>query len=360
MIVAVIAMMTVKAPLVKLILVVAVRDHGMVAVLGGLSIMHVPRVLRASMVRRAPIRVPLADLDAMGDHDVALLMFEAVFVQVIDVIAVANGRMPASRSVLMCHDRLLSYLCAHNNERPTPCSRLKRLDIVDIRQRPIQCLSPCSDGKTRLTKQQPHVRDGVKRRILIEDALGAVGHIVLAEWAVPVDESNNQRAHWAKNATRLGQHGLWRVDEADRRHDEAIVEALAREGQGFGGACYSLDPATIGASKHLQRRIDTDLYAKRSSESRGADADFYPASFPGNERAERQQFGYVGSLVFLEPPIVPLVMDLEWSRSRHRSSSSCHMSMPTPLIVRSGASTRIEGRFATFQVLRSRQPGWLG
>jgi hypothetical protein len=43
MIVAVIAIMTVKAPLVKLILVVAVRDRGMVAVLGGLSIMHVPR-----------------------------------------------------------------------------------------------------------------------------------------------------------------------------------------------------------------------------------------------------------------------------------------------------------------------------
>jgi len=104
MVVAVIAMMTVKASLVKLILVVAVRDHGMVAVLGGLSIMQVPRVLRASMVRRAPIRVPLADLDAMGHHDVALLMFEAVLVQVIDVIAVANGRMPASRSVSMCHD----------------------------------------------------------------------------------------------------------------------------------------------------------------------------------------------------------------------------------------------------------------
>jgi len=83
---------------------VPVRDHQMMAVLGGLPVVLVPHVFRASVVRRASIGVLLADLEAMCLDDLSLLMFEAVLVQVIDVIAVTNSRMPASWSVTMCHD----------------------------------------------------------------------------------------------------------------------------------------------------------------------------------------------------------------------------------------------------------------
>lgn len=55
------------------------------------------------MIGRAPVGILVADLDAVGLDDVSLLVFEAVLVQVVDVIAMANGRMSTPGSMSMCH-----------------------------------------------------------------------------------------------------------------------------------------------------------------------------------------------------------------------------------------------------------------
>jgi hypothetical protein len=110
MIVAVIAMMTMQASLVDVIQVIAVRDPRMVPVLGGLAIVKMPLMFRAPMVRRAAIGVLLADLDAMGLNAVFPLMFQAIISQVVHVVTVTHGRMPATGTVSMCHCPLLSRM----------------------------------------------------------------------------------------------------------------------------------------------------------------------------------------------------------------------------------------------------------
>jgi len=75
MIAAVVAMMMVKTSLMEEVKVVSVWDGGMMPVLGELLIVPVPDVLRASMVRRTPVEVLLADLEAMDLHHIALVVF---------------------------------------------------------------------------------------------------------------------------------------------------------------------------------------------------------------------------------------------------------------------------------------------
>jgi hypothetical protein len=55
------------------------------------------------VIRRASVRILLTDLDAMRFDNVSLLMFEPLLVQVVDVISMANGSMPTSGSMSMCH-----------------------------------------------------------------------------------------------------------------------------------------------------------------------------------------------------------------------------------------------------------------
>jgi hypothetical protein len=112
MIVAVIAMMTMQVSLVDVIQVIAVRDPRMVPVLGGLAIVEMTLMFGAPMGRRAAIGVPLADLDAMGLDAVSPLMFQAIINQVVHVITMTHGRVPATGTVLMCHCSLLSTLPA--------------------------------------------------------------------------------------------------------------------------------------------------------------------------------------------------------------------------------------------------------
>jgi hypothetical protein len=110
MIVAVIAMMTMQASLVDVIQVIAVRHPRVVPVLGGPAIVEMTLMFGAPMVRRAAIGVLLADLDAMGLNAVSPLMFQPIINQVVHVVTVTHGRMPATGTVSMCHCPLLSRM----------------------------------------------------------------------------------------------------------------------------------------------------------------------------------------------------------------------------------------------------------
>jgi len=99
----VIAVMMMQAPLVEIVHVVAVRHHGVVSVIHAFWSMRVPCMHRAPMVRRTPVGILLADVDAVQLDGIAFLMLEAVVVQVVDVVSVPNGEVPASGSVVMCH-----------------------------------------------------------------------------------------------------------------------------------------------------------------------------------------------------------------------------------------------------------------
>jgi hypothetical protein len=73
------------------------------------------------MVRRAPIGILLADLDAMFLDDVSVRMFQAGLVQVIDVITMANGRMSASGSMSMCRHLRSFHASAATRAPMKPC-----------------------------------------------------------------------------------------------------------------------------------------------------------------------------------------------------------------------------------------------
>jgi len=102
-IIAVIAVMMMQSAFVQIIHVVAVRHRLVVTMLGGLRAMHVSRMLRAAVIRRASIGVLLGDLDPMFLDGIALWMLEVALSQVVDVASVTNGRVAASGSVSMCH-----------------------------------------------------------------------------------------------------------------------------------------------------------------------------------------------------------------------------------------------------------------
>jgi hypothetical protein len=114
-IVAVVAVMMVQAPVVEEVAMIPVRDDGMVATFRGLAIVGVAFVLRAPVVRRAAVGILLADLDAMGFGAVSPLMLEAISGQVVHVVTMANGHVPACRAMSMRHSLLLSgYPGLHN------------------------------------------------------------------------------------------------------------------------------------------------------------------------------------------------------------------------------------------------------
>jgi hypothetical protein len=255
-IVAVVAMVVVKPALMEEILVVTVRDYRMSRMRGSIMPVTLMRVqvlmLRASMVRRTAIGIFLADLDAMDLDDIIDLVFEVTRIQVVDVFAMPNRQMSTSRSMSMCHcPTLLSGYCGYYNECAVSRSGTERLDLGDFRQRPSQCLAPYSSVEARLEKQRFYFSDGIEDGVTVKDAFGAVGQVVLTEWTVSINEADNQRTARPKNATRLSQHGQRRIDEADGRHNQRVVETPASERQCFGGASDGHDPPACGAGEHL-------------------------------------------------------------------------------------------------------------
>jgi hypothetical protein len=102
-IIAVIAVVMVQASFVDVVDVVSMGNRRMVTVFRCFPIVDVTRMLGAPVIRRAPVGILFADLDPVVFDEVALLMLEPAVVQVINVIAVPNGHVPASAAVCMGH-----------------------------------------------------------------------------------------------------------------------------------------------------------------------------------------------------------------------------------------------------------------
>jgi hypothetical protein len=85
------------------------------------------------MVRRAPIGILLADLDAMFLDDISARMLQASLVQVIDVLTMANGRMSASGSMSMCCHLHSFHASAATSAPMKPCRHEAAGESLDAR-----------------------------------------------------------------------------------------------------------------------------------------------------------------------------------------------------------------------------------
>jgi hypothetical protein len=97
-IVAVITVWMMEPAVDQIVDVIAMRDR-LMAASGPMHMLGV--VSRVSEFRRAAGRVLGAHLDDMFFDNVALLMVEMAVVEIVDVVAVLNGDMTASRAVLV-------------------------------------------------------------------------------------------------------------------------------------------------------------------------------------------------------------------------------------------------------------------
>lgn len=97
-VIAMIAVRMVQMPIDEIADVVAVRD-GFVATARTVNVTRF--MTRAGVVRRAAIRVLLADLDHMLVHMVPVRVVKMPIMQVIDMVAVTDSGVPAIRAVDM-------------------------------------------------------------------------------------------------------------------------------------------------------------------------------------------------------------------------------------------------------------------
>jgi hypothetical protein len=107
--------------------VVAVR-HRLVPAPGS---MHVARLVTgAAVLRRAAVRIARRDLDHVLVSMIAMRMVQVTIVKIVDVIAVANGRMAAIGAVLM---RVIGVfrICASGHGWP-PYSASESATIIEI------------------------------------------------------------------------------------------------------------------------------------------------------------------------------------------------------------------------------------
>ena len=93
-----VAVRMMKATLDKIVGVIAMRDHGMTAV----RTVNVPGLVAlVPVVRRALVRVSVADLDNVFVDAVGRLPVQMAVMQIVDVVAVLDAEMSASRTMMM-------------------------------------------------------------------------------------------------------------------------------------------------------------------------------------------------------------------------------------------------------------------
>jgi hypothetical protein len=85
---------------------------------------HVPGVMRAApMLRRAAVRIGRRYLDRVLVHVILMHMVEMAVMEIVDVIAVANGCVPACRAVLVRMVGVLGAGAHHEKPRAAIASR---------------------------------------------------------------------------------------------------------------------------------------------------------------------------------------------------------------------------------------------
>lgn len=142
MVIAVVAMRVVQVTVDEIVDVIAVRHRRMPAS----GAMHVVlAVCLAIMPRGAVGRIPIADVQRMLIHMVAVRMVQVPVVQIIDVTGVLDGSMSTSGAVLvgvtfvylaLAHRDLSFWKCVAINRRgrstgprsPARCGKLPRVD----------------------------------------------------------------------------------------------------------------------------------------------------------------------------------------------------------------------------------------
>ncbi len=93
-----IAVRMVQVAVDKIIDVVPMR-HGLMPAARAMHMLRL--VTAAAVIRRALIGIFRTHLDAMFIHVLAVRMMEMAIMQIVDVIAVANGRVAAAGAMLM-------------------------------------------------------------------------------------------------------------------------------------------------------------------------------------------------------------------------------------------------------------------
>ncbi|WP_174902454.1 hypothetical protein [Burkholderia pseudomultivorans] len=96
MIVAVVAMRVMKAAVDQIIDVIAMRNGFMPAA----RTVHMARLMIAA-VRRTPVRIFRADFDLVFVYVIAVRMVQVAVVEIVDVVAMLDRRMATSRTMLM-------------------------------------------------------------------------------------------------------------------------------------------------------------------------------------------------------------------------------------------------------------------
>lgn len=98
MIVAMVAVRMMEPALDEIVGVIAMRHGGMTAV----RAVNVPGVMtRVPVLRRALVRVPVADLDRVLVNAVAVRAVQMAVMQIVDVVAVLDADMPAPGTMMM-------------------------------------------------------------------------------------------------------------------------------------------------------------------------------------------------------------------------------------------------------------------
>src|SRR5690606_19610214 len=131
----------------------------------------------------------------------------------------------------------------------------RRLHLDHPGKRLGQGLAPGALAEAGFGEQAVDLVGREEHCIAVEDALVPVSLVMPAQGAGPIDEAEDDGAGWPRDPARLGEHRPRIVDEADRGHDQRMVEHLVAKRQGFGDAADGLDAALAGTRQHLERRI---------------------------------------------------------------------------------------------------------
>jgi hypothetical protein len=95
----------------------------------------------AAVVRRTLIRILRADLEPVLVYMIAMRMMQVTIMQVIDMIAMPDGGVPAVRAVLMVVVGMMRFVAGAHTEAPRfiwHCQRIDRLhDELTLKTAPV-------------------------------------------------------------------------------------------------------------------------------------------------------------------------------------------------------------------------------
>lgn len=92
--------------------------------------------------------------------------------------------------------------------------------------------------------------NGVEGRVPVEDVLGAVGRVVPAKGALPIDEADDQVPARSQHPAGFLERRIEIIDEADRGHHQDDVEGGIAVGECLGDAIDGVDPTCPGEGPH--------------------------------------------------------------------------------------------------------------